>query len=163
MQLHMNTLIVFYSRTGTTRKVAGALADALNAEIAEIQCNRYGPGPLRYLLAGYDSVRGNLRPIDMPQVRFSDFDLLLIGAPIWTSYPALPLRAFLTQATELPGRVALFLTYGGHSPPQKAIRSVSALLPVALELEATLSLRQEHVHGGDISGAVDQFLKKVRR
>ncbi len=155
----MKTLIIFYSRTGTTRKVAKTLADALGADVAEIRCNRYRRGPLRYLRAGYDSVRGNLPPIDIPDTRYSDFDLILIGAPIWTSHPALPLRAFLAQAAELPARVALFLTYGGHSPPEMAVESVAALLSVPLE--AALSLRQEHVRDGDISEAVDQFVRKL--
>jgi len=124
--LSVKTLIVYYSRTGTTRKLAQALADAFGADISEIRCDRYGPGPFRYLRAGYDSVKANLPPIDMPQTRFLDYDLVLIGGPIWTSYPALPIRALLAGKPELPERVGLFLTYGGHSSPDKAIAEVAA-------------------------------------
>lgn len=62
----------------------------------------------------------------MPQTRFLDYDLVLIGGPIWTSYPALPIRALLAGKPELPERVGLFLTYGGHSSPDKAIAEVAA-------------------------------------
>ena len=125
----MNTLIVYYSRTGSTRRLALALADALHADVAEIECDRYGSGPLNYLRAGYDSVRGNLPSIDVPETRYADYDLVLLGAPVWTSYPALPLRAFLAGKPQLPSRVGLFFTYGGHSAAVQAQAQVEASLP----------------------------------
>lgn len=154
-------LIVYYSRTGTTKTLATALADKLNADLAEIRCRRYGRGIFRYLRAGYDSVRGNLPPIDMPQTATQTYDLVLLGAPIWTSHPALPLRAFLAGAPALPARVALFLTYGGHSSPDIAIRETEALLPGPLE--ACLSLRSPDVEGAGLSSAVDAFAEQLIR
>lgn len=151
----MKTLIVFYSRTGTTATVAHALAETLDADIAEIKCPRYRPGWLRYLRAGYDSVKGNLPPIDIPPVPYSDYDLILLGAPIWTSYPALPLRSFLSESRELPARVALFLTYGGHSLPEKAVEAIAKSLPTALE--STLEVRHDDVEQRGFSDTIKAF------
>jgi len=61
----LRTLIVYYSRTGTTATIARALANRLDGDTREIRCDRYTGGLLRYLLAGYDSVRGNLPEIEM--------------------------------------------------------------------------------------------------
>lgn len=155
----MKTLIVYYSRTGHTAKVAQLLATALEADAAEIQCNRYRPGWFSYLRAGYDSVKGIMPPIDVPHVQFLNYDLIILAAPIWTSYPALPLRAFLALGTDLPARVALLLTYGGHSLPDKAIAFVADLLPV--ELEATLAVRQEDVDGCGLPAITDSFLRQL--
>lgn len=156
----MKTLIVYYSRTGTTAKVAQHLAAALKADMIDIKCARYRPGWLRYLCAGYDSVKGIMPPIDVPRIQPLKYDLILLGAPIWTSYPALPLRSFLALGTDLPSRVALFLTYGGHSSPDKAIAFVANLLPVALE--ATLSVRQENVDGRGLPAVTESLLKQLR-
>ncbi len=155
----MKALIIYYSRTGTTTKVAKRLGAALKADVVEIKCARYRPGWHRYLRAGYDSVKGIMPPIEAPQVRPLNYDLILFGAPIWTSYPALPLRSFLALGMDLPSRVALFLTYGGHSLPDKAIAFVANLLPV--DLEATLSVRQEDVDGHGFPALTDCFLKQL--
>lgn len=155
----MKTLIVTYSRTGTTRKLTRAVADALFADSTEIRCDRYRPGLLRYLRAGYDSVRDNLPPIDVPAVQFQDYDLVLLAAPVWTSYPALPLRAFLNGNPDLPGRVGLVLTYGGHSPVDKAVEHVQARLPQPLS--ASLCVKQEQVQAGNFSSAVAAFVDQL--
>lgn len=74
----MRTLIVHYSRTGTTR----ALAGALGADVAEIRCKRYQGGFLRYLRAGYNSIEGNLPPVEAPPTAAAAYDLVLIGGPV---------------------------------------------------------------------------------
>lgn len=40
----------------------------LGADLAEFRCKRYQGGLLRYLRAGYDSVSGNLLPIEAPAI-----------------------------------------------------------------------------------------------
>ena len=150
-----DVLILYYSRTGTTEALATALAEKLGADLARIGCDRYRRGPLRYLRAGWDSVRGTLPPIDVPPVDTGAYALVLLGAPIWTSHPALPLRAYLATAPDLPARVGLFLTYGGHSPPETAIQETQALLPA--RLAATLAVRASQVHGAGFADTVDGF------
>lgn len=122
-------LIIFYSRTGTTRRLAGVLAEALSADRAEIRCRRYDGGVFSYLRAGYDSVKGNLPAIETTREVTGTYDLAVLGAPIWTSHPAVPLRAFLATAPPLPARTGLFLSYGGHSPPETAVKETEDLLP----------------------------------
>ncbi|MEQ8657480.1 MAG: hypothetical protein RIC24_09260 [Hyphomicrobiales bacterium] len=156
----MKSLILYYSRTGTTAKIARALQVALSAEVAQIECSRYHSGWWRYLLAGYDSVKGRLPGIDVPDITFDDYDLVILGAPIWTSYPALPLRSFLAQTPQLPTHAALFLTCGGHSPPGKAVDFVNDLLPVPLV--ASLAIAQKDVVDGRYSSAVHTFVAELK-
>lgn len=156
----MKSLILYCSRTGTTEKVAQALDVVLGAPVAEIRCPRYQSGWFSYLLAGYDSVKGRLPPIDTPDIAFQDYDLVILGAPIWTSYPALPLRSFLAQKPRLPSNVALFLTYGGHSPPQKAVDFVNGLLPVPMA--ASMEVPHDDVVEGRYSGAMEDFVAKLK-
>ncbi len=156
----MRTLIVYYSRTGTTRKVAGALARELGAELQEIGCERYRPGWLRYLRAGYDSVKGNLPTIQAPDVDAAQYDLLLLGAPVWTSYPALPLRAYLARKPAIPPRVAAFLTFGGHSPASAAFDGVAEAL--AHSLDATLALKASTVTGTGLQAAIAPFVEQLK-
>ena len=155
----MKTLILYYSRTGNTGKVAQALQQALGADLCQIDCPRYRPGGLRYLLAGYDSLRGRLPQIDLPDVAIADFDLVLLGAPVWTSYPATPLRALLATTPQFTGQVGLFMTLGGHSEPQKAFDGVAEHL--SMPLIATLAVPQSAVEQDGFADQISAFTEKL--
>ncbi len=156
----MRCAIIYYSRTGTTRKLATALAGALDADLSEIGCERYRPGVLRYLRAGYDSLTGNLPPIEAPPIAADEYDLLLLGAPVWTSYPAVPLRAYLAGKPAVPAHVGVFLTYGGHSPATAAFDGVAKALhkqPVA-----TLALKAEAVTADSLAQEIAPFVRQLK-
>ena len=155
----MRTLIVYYSRTGTTATIASALANRLDADKREIGCDRYAGGLLRYLLAGYDSVRGNLPEIEMTEFAAEQYDLLLIGTPVWTSHPSLPVRSFLDRKPELPTRVAVFLTHGGHSAAQTCIDEIELMLPVPIEAKLTFNSAQ--VSSGKFADDVEDFATEL--
>lgn len=157
----MRTLIVYYSRTGTTAIVARALANRLDADMREISCEKYTGGTLRYLLAGYDSVRGNLPEIEMTEFAAEQYDLVLIGTPILASHPALPIRTFLSRHPELPARVAVFLTHGGHSPAQTCTDELTELLPVPIQAKLTFSSAQ--VTAGALSDCVSDFASELEK
>jgi len=148
-------LIVYYSRTGTTAAIAKSLASRLDADTREISCERYAGGMVRYLLACYESVRGHLPEIEMTEFAAEQYDLVLIGTPIWTSHPALPIRTFLNRKPDLPARVAVFLTHGGHSPAQTCIDELAELLPVPIEAKLTFNSAQ--VSAGTFTEDVSDF------
>lgn len=155
----MQTAILYYSRTGVTRTVAEALATKLDAELMEIRCPRYRPGALRYLRAGYDSVKGNLPQIEMPPLVTKGLGLLVIGGPVWTSHPALPLRSFLAQAGNLPPRIGLFLTYGGHSDSELAFAEMASGLPNPAE--ACIALTAADIGDGSYLAALEAFAAQL--
>jgi len=137
------------------------LSGDLDADLFEIRCERYRPGLLRYLRAGYDSLKGNLPPIDLPPVVPAAFDLVLLGMPIWTSHPALPMRSFLAGAPRLPARVGIFLTYGEHSPAATAIAELEESL--GRRAAATLALKGDELADARGAGAVRAFVDELTR
>ena len=55
-KLYMNSpLVVYYSRTGNTRKLAKIIAEKLKADIEEIEDSTSRSGPLGWLRAGRDA------------------------------------------------------------------------------------------------------------
>ena len=156
----MDTLIVYYSRTGTTRTLAKALAAALQGDIAEIECMKYRPGDLRYFLAGYHSVAGKLPDIAVQPFPRSHYDLVLVGTPVWTSHPALPVRSFLTQGG-LPSleRVGFFLTHDGHGSLSRAVDEMAALVDVPVA--ETLSLTGAEVRSETFAQSVASFAETL--
>lgn len=119
--------VLYYSLSGHTDRVARRIADELDADLLRIVTRRYGRGALLYLKAGFDSLTGRLPPIG-PVDNLSSYESVSLGAPIWTGYPALPLRSYLSRHPSLPKAVGLFVTSGGPSAPLKGYSMARELL-----------------------------------
>ena len=84
----MKTLIAFFSVEGNTARVAREAAAELGAELFEIQPEKpYTPADIRYTNPLARCNREKIGGKDVPVVGriegFDDYDLVLIGFPIW--------------------------------------------------------------------------------
>ena len=110
----MNTLVVFYSRTGRTRKVAETIAAGLGADMEELREATDRIGLRGYLRSLFDATLSRWVPIDALGRDPSRYDLVVVGTPVWVASVSAPVRAFLaSNARRLP-RVAFFVTEGGR-------------------------------------------------
>jgi flavodoxin len=156
----MRTLIVFYSLTGTTRRVAEALAAELGAEVEEIRCRKYRPGFFGFWRAGYASWKSKIPEIEPPKHKPSDYDLVVVGGPVWAWNACTPVRAYLMrEAARLPA-VAFFVTVGGVGFDQ-ALATMEAL--AGRKPGATLVLRTEDFKRDRDQTAVAAFAASLRR
>ncbi len=120
----MKTTVVYYSRFGTTRTVAAALAEELGAEVREIRAMR----ECGFMGMGFRSVFGIRMPIRPMNLDFTGVDRIVLCAPIWAGKPANPARTFLQEA-KLDGvkLAVLFATGGGETGASvEAIRKLVA-------------------------------------
>ncbi len=154
----MQSRIVYYSRTGTTRLLADAISARLVAEEAEITCTRYGPGLFGYLRAGRDSMRGT-RPEIAIELSDEKPDCLIVGGPVWAGTLAAPVRSYIAQLSHLPERIGVFLTSGGPPPHPKAKDELRALLGRAPD--AMLWLRAADVREGRHMDEVEDFFREL--
>lgn len=140
------TLILYCSRSGNTQRVAREIADQTGGEVLEVV-------PAEPYEEGYDAMlaraqqelaeidRGNYPPVSTVVERFDDYDLLIVGYPIWYGSMATPMQSFLHEhAAKLSGkRVALFAT-SGSSGMAASVAEARALCPDSEVLEPTLLL-----------------------
>lgn len=155
----MRALIICYSRTGNTWKAAIQLAETLKADLTEIHCDHHRKGLWRYWRTAYESVKGVMPDIEMADLEADAYDLAVIAGPIWTSHPALPLRAWLARKPALPRRTAVLFTHIGNDPT-RAFTELDALLP-APSLEK-LALTGEDVRKDRIGRDIDAFARRLR-
>ncbi|MBS7287820.1 MAG: NAD(P)H-dependent oxidoreductase, partial [Candidatus Freyarchaeota archaeon] len=104
-------LLLFYSRTGKTRSVMGALKEALDerydVELVEVKPKvRIG-----FFKGGSMAKRGEAVEVEELKVNFSDYDLIVFGTPVWNGCPTPPINAVMGMISDLSGRrVALVVT-----------------------------------------------------
>jgi flavodoxin len=107
------TLVVFYSRSGTTRRIAEALSRALTCDIEEIIEPKPRTGFLGYMRSLLEARRKRSSVIAPIKHDVSSYDLVVVGPPVWAWSLSSQARAYLmTTASQLP-EVAFFCTVGG--------------------------------------------------
>lgn len=118
MSSSFKTGIVVYSRSGHSLRIAQKLAKALDGTVIELVAPKYG-GAVGYVRAGYHSLKQTCTLAQQSFDFLTEYDRIILCGPVWTSYPATPLRGLLLSG-KLSQPVSLFLTNGDHSPAQKA-------------------------------------------
>ena len=147
----MNALVAYYSRTGTTRKVAEELTFLLKCVSEEIHDNKNRKGILGYLSAGADATSKKLTKLEKVNNDPASYDIVIIGTPTWSHTLSTPIRTYLIQYKDSFKKVAFFCTYQyTDDNPFEEMESLCGKTPVA-----TLRLhRKKEVKG-------DQYIKKA--
>src|SRR3990172_13104609 len=101
-------LVAYYSRTGTTRKVAELIAQKLGAELEEIKDTVDRSGIKGYLLSGRDATLKRLTELYPIAKNPADYDLVLVGTPIWSWNVSAPIRTYVTQQKNNLKSIAYF-------------------------------------------------------
>jgi flavodoxin len=154
----MKTLITFYSRTGTTKKVAEALAQKLGAEIEEIKDTVPRGGAKGYLLSGRDATLRRLTKIEPLKFNPGDFELVIIGTPIWSWNLSVPIRTYLQQQKNNFPKVAFFATMGG-SGDERASEEAEKI--INQKFSAHLALTTKEVIKDDYINKLDKFVAEI--
>lgn len=138
-------LVVYFSRTGTTRLLAHAIAGATGADIEELRESRSRLGILGWLRSGYEGTYGRSAETLPLRRDLRDYDLVFLGSPTWNKSLASPVRGFLKANRNALPNVALFATCAGQGA-DVVIEQMQALLmrpPLA-----TLHLLESEVRRG---------------
>lgn len=153
-------LVVFYSRTGTTRKVASVVAKMLGADVEEIVDRSARSGPFGYVRSLVEAVNARSADIAPSTHDASAYDLVVIGSPVWAGNISSPVRAYLYANREGFRRVAFFCSFarrGGKS----ALKEMNALCGAAPLAECRITARE--AQHGDASRVLSDFVERIER
>jgi flavodoxin len=134
-------LIVCYSYTGTSRRLAQTLAAYQRWPLGEVtdRAPRAGfTGAWRCML---DSLLRRRPPIRYAGPDPSGFELVVLVAPIWAYQLAGPMRTFIATRTDLPRRFAMLCTMGSRGAPN-AFAEAAHLLGRVPVLDAAFTARE---------------------
>lgn len=152
-------LVVHFSRTGNTTTVAERLERAFDGEIEPLVDRTDRRGLVGWVRSGLEALLHHPAEIVQPACDPADYDLVVIGSPVWASSLSSPVRAYLDHDRWRFNRVAFFVTCGG-SGARKALQQMeeaSGMRPVA-----TLVVREHEIASGAYIRAVEEFARRVR-
>lgn len=151
-------LVAYYSWTGNTAKVAKLLAETLSADIEEILEVKPRSGLLSFMATVVDSVPKRSPPILQATINVADYDVVILGCPIWASNMATPMRTYIMQENPRIKHVALFCTLGGSGGKLALARMAALSEQTSL---ADLILEQPALTSGKWRGLTENFARQV--
>ncbi|HSW60620.1 MAG TPA: hypothetical protein VLJ60_07455 [bacterium] len=159
-------LVVYYSRTGTTEKIGGLIASAVKADVEKLVDKKDRSGVWGYLVGGKDAGFDNETELGELKYDPGDYDLIIIGTPIWAWNMAPAVRTYITKNKDKMKNVVFFTTSGGTSyekvvPLMEKHLGKEALFKTGfLEKEVKNDSSEMIENLKKISGFVKNFLEK---
>ena len=153
-------LVVFYSRSGTTRVLADLIAAALDADVEELHDVRDRNGARGWLRSIVEATF--VRPAALQPQKHDpmDYDLVVVGTPVWNARISSPVRTWLEINVGRLPPVALFATMGGRGG-DRTIAQMTAM--VGRSPRATLVARNEEVWRGQMVDQVAAFMRAIEQ
>ena len=152
-------LVVYYSRTGNTRRVAEQVAQGLGCETQELTDAKSRAGVLGFIKGGFDAARKKGTQIGEVTHDPGDYDLVVLGTPVWAGTMTPAVRTYLDEQKDRLPQVAFFLTTGG-SGVERTFRHMQEKCGKAPR--AILNLRDKEVRKGDPTEAINTFIEKLK-
>ena len=151
------TLVVYYSRSGTTHKVAEELARELGADLERITDHEDRKGFIGYMKSGREASTDILVDIDEPKWDPAGYDLVVIGTPVWAWKMCSPVRSYLAKYAGRIKEAAYFCTADGKEGKTLEGMATFAGKPAkaSMVIYRKSVLRNEHI------GKVREFVSKL--
>lgn len=152
----MKILVVYYSNSGTMEKVAEFVAKETGASIEAITI----PGGKKgFIRAGYEATFGKCAKINAVKSKIEDYDIVIIGTPIWAGKTSSPVNAFLAG---FGGKIKNYAVIITRADKENDFASVTGIFSAKLKKEplAFLSMQMQIVKEGDFSAA-REFVKII--
>ncbi len=155
-------LVVYYSRTGNTKKVGELMASKLDYGSRRIIDKKDRSGISGYLKGGWDAWREHLTDIDLGKKEedLSKYELVVIGTPVWAGKPAPAVSTYLSKRKDKIDKIAFFCTLGGsgYESTFQCLKNISGKEPVT-----TLAVREKEIEDGSYKKAVKNFVEQCSK
>ena len=149
----MKSLVVYYSRSNITKRLAEDIAGKTGADIEEIVPKVNYQGKLGYARGGKHALSEKIIDIEETKLNPEEYDVVYIGAPVWAGKIANPTLTYIKRNEGKLNNVKFFMT-AGSKDYEKGFRQLEkySITPIK-----TFGLTTKQVKKGDYS--LDSFLE----
>jgi flavodoxin len=148
----MKALIVYYSRTGNTAKIAQAINKEMDSNVEDIRDTKNRNGISGFLISCMESALKKQPEIKKAKYNPDEYDLVIIGTPVWAGTIASPVRTYLEQYKKSFKAAAYFYTSDSNGNA-KVLREMEIL--AGCKAEALLEITKTDL-------ATETFQEKVK-
>ena len=152
-----DTLVVYYSRSGYTRKAAMEIAAACGGDIEELHDSASRAGLVGYVRSSLEALAGLETQLARARNDPAKYRIVIVGTPIWFWSLASPVRTWLRRHRSTLPAVAFFCTCGS-SGEDRARSQLEAMLrrPVV----ASLGLTDGEIDSGAHTAKIRRFVER---
>lgn len=154
------TLIVYYSRTGNTKRAALELARKLDADVEELTDRKSRRGLFGYLRSGLEAALDREGDIAPPTRDPAEYDVVVLGTPTWNAAVSSPMRTYLRGHLRGAKALAFFCTCGGTGSA-RVLRQMTELAG-GRQPVAAMVLRERDLSGGNADPKIDRFARAIQ-
>lgn len=153
-------LVVYYSRSGKTKKVAEEIARKLHADIEEIKTAEKYSGFLGYQRALFQAIFDRVPKIERVKKNLADYDLIVIGGPLWGGSMSAPIRSFITKYADKFSNLAFFSSQGGKYGKENLFEQMKFV--TGCSPWATLAVSNREMENGNFKKSTSAFVNKLQ-
>lgn len=149
----MKSLVVYYSRSNITKRLAENIASKTGADIEEIVPKVNYQGKIGYARGGKHALSEKIIEIEETKFNPEDYDVVYIGAPVWAGKIANPTLSYIKRNEGKLNSVKFFMT-AGSKDYEKGFRQLEkySITPIK-----TFGLTTKQVKKDDYN--LDSFLE----
>jgi flavodoxin len=155
----MQALVVYYSRTGHTKKVGDELAKAMPGDVEELVDTANRAGPIGFLISGREGSGRKLAKLQPVKKDPATYDIVVIGTPIWASNMSSPVRTYITENKEKFKSVAFFCTEGSKGA-ETAFAEMEEI--IGKKPKTTLTITVADLKSGSDADKVKKFAGEIK-
>ena len=152
-------LVVYFSQSGHTKKLAKEISRNLKCDIEEIKTTSSYGGFLGYQRALLQSILKLKPKIKSIRHNLENYDLVIIGGPVWAGSISSPVRSFLSHNKKKLNDVAFFLTRGGPFEKSNLFDQMEQAL--GKNSLATLSVSDKELDNGKFKKNITTFMSEL--
>jgi len=155
-------LIVYYSKTGHTQKIAQDIAKQMDAEIEEIIDQKKRTGVLGFITGGRDAMTKKETLISRMRKNPANYKLVILGSPIWAGNIAPAVRTYINRYRDSLPPVAFFFSSGGKTPDQvfEKLSGVVKEKPVVMTGLSHSEIKDDNIYKIKISLFIHSIIKE---
>jgi flavodoxin len=152
-------LVAYYSHSGTTKRIAGQIRDAVGGDIFEIQTVKSYPDNYdKFLQEAKKEINDGFKPALKTKIgNISDYDVIFIGSPNWWGTIPPAVNSFLSSY-DFSGKTIIPFNTNGGGGAQNCFEDVKKILSKSTVAEGkAFSARNDGLRTEEIS----EWLSKI--
>lgn len=125
----MKCVVIYYSKSGTTKALAEKVADRFGADIFPVEPKKaYGSYMSAVVRAGAERLSGTVPETKSIPCSFDEYDVIFIGFPVWYSTMPQFMQSYLRQSKLHGKRIIPFATAGANGR-ESSLKTVESIFP----------------------------------